>query len=101
MKPYYTDYVNHIIKTYVNHTYDELTSQVDRTNWKAADCVVTGLPQAEQDVVRAIYSRLSYRAFRPVPVLVNEYCEQTGREFELVMNVIRKVSKRVKKERGL
>ena len=101
MRTYYTDYVNHIIKTYVRANLDDLTSEPDRINWFVADRVIGGLTSEQQKILRAIYTELVNHDRTPMFQVVSDYCDRSGRRKEEVAWLIRTVQKKIKLERGL
>lgn len=101
MRAYYTDYVNHMLKTYAHYELNNIQNEVDRLNWTVCDRVVRELEQSEQDRIRAIYARMNYHMPRPLPALVKEYCDEHGCDVGGTMNLVRKITKRIKRERGL
>lgn len=101
MRLYYVDYVNHMIKTYVHHSIENISNTVDRTNWLTCDKVLQELPEQERLNVWNIYDRYTYKDPKPIPAIVKTYCDETSQNFEDVMNLVRRVTKRIKTERGL
>lgn len=101
MRLYYVDYVNHMLKNYVHHAIENIQNEVDRTNWFVCDEVLREMPEEEKLTIWNIYSKVSYKDPKPLPAVVNQYCVDNALDFETVMNLVRRVTKQIKKERGL
>lgn len=55
MKRFYTDYAVHCIRTCLSRSYEEIGTDIDRTNWIAARVVIQELSQTQQDIIRYVY----------------------------------------------
>ena len=101
MRLYYVDYVNHMLKNYVGHAIENLQNETERTNWYACDRAMQTLDEPDRKMIWEIYGRVTYKDPKPLPAVVNEYCVDTNQDFGIVMNLVRRITKMVKKERGL
>ena len=63
MKMFYSDYVRHCRECYINHTYEELTDDIDKRNWMACDKSLAKTDSKEKSILLFVYR-----------VLVNERC---------------------------
>jgi len=58
LKPFYADYVNHILRFYTRHSdRNGFPSEIDRLNHDAADKVLSSLDYTEKNIIIDIYSR--------------------------------------------
>lgn len=56
-KPYYADYVNHILRFYFRYNCVKgFKNDIDKANYLAADKVVRGLSEADRQKLRIVFS---------------------------------------------
>lgn len=97
MRPYYADYVNHILRFYTRHSKrDAFRSKADKLNYVAAERVFATLDEKEQFLLIDVYHRNDTMAD-------NVYEVAKAREInqDEIWTLISKVSNRIAKERKL
>lgn len=101
IRPYYADYVNHMLRHYCRHPEgcDESAGYSDRENWKACDTVLRRLKDSDREVLTEIYKTIG--GDRPIIAAVQTVAEKTGRGTQSIHDLIRAASLMIKEERGL
>ena len=97
MKPYYADYVNHILRFYVRKQTNSFKNDVDKQNYIAADKVVKKITVEGQKAIRFIFSQESIS----VADNVTEYARLTNGNTKELWSLVSYVTNKVAKERNL
>lgn len=101
MKPYYADYVNHVLRFYVQaagRKNTDFTEKADRLNYQAADKVLGNLTAQDREVLCEVFDRpsdpllnrvLDVAYARKIPsgdiwTLISRVSRQIARERDLI-----------------
>ena len=56
MRSFYSEYVQHCMKFYARHPHvSKFRSEADKNNWYACNSVMQHLPEAEREILLAVY----------------------------------------------
>lgn len=100
-RPYYTEYVNHMLRYYTRHTPKEAVrmkfkSECDRKNWLAVNRVLHRLPERDKDIIFTVFSRGDTVADN-----IYELSKRIGVHQDSIWNLVNKVTNKIAKERKL
>lgn len=101
IRPYYTEYVNHMLRYYTRHTPKEVIkmkfkSETDRKNWLAVNRVLHQLPERDRDIIFTVFGRGDTVADN-IYELSKEMCIRQ----DTIWNLVSRVSYKIAKERKL
>lgn len=93
-RPYYAEYVNHILRFYFR--YDPckgFKNDVDKTNYISADRVIQKLSDTEQKVLTTIYQQDNVNIVDNIVVASKQFKEDPTKIWSLVSATTTKVAK--------
>ena len=95
-RSFYSGYVQHCMRFYVRCPKPVFYNDVGQQNWKACERALKGFSEWAKDVLTAVYSNGDTLADSVYQVSKNRGVEQ-----DKVWKLIRKLERKVAKERGL
>lgn len=98
MKPYYADYVNHILRFYFRYNRSKgFKNDVDKSNYIAADKVIQRLPNDERDILSDVFCGNKETLGENVQTAADRY----GVDTKTVWSIISTTTVKIAKERRL
>lgn len=96
-KPYYADYVNHMLRYYATYRDSKgIRSDVDERNYRCVDKVINTIPQYEQLILMDIYRRRD-----ALPDNVCRVSAQSSIDPRLIWTLISGITNKIARERHL
>jgi hypothetical protein len=93
-KPYYADYVNHILRFYFRYDRNKgFKSDVDKSNYIAADKVIQRMSDTDRELLSAVFTQESINLADNVSRAATAHGEDPVRVWSLVSMVTSKVAK--------
>lgn len=96
MKPFYADYVNHMLRFYVRNPICMTKEMPEVSNYLSVLVVFQVLTEQEREVLTAVYSEQGNLA-----EIIRVYCKQNKTPPKVVWGLVNRVTKLVAQERGL
>ena len=96
LKPFYADYVNHMLRFYVRNPICMTQKTPEVANYLAVMAIFRTLTDQEQGMLTAVYSEQGNLA-----EIIRAYCKQTKTPPKVVWGLVNRVTKLVAQERGL
>lgn len=100
MKPYYADYVNHVLRFYVQSSGRKTTNfetVADHLNYQAADRVLTSLDERDRGILCEVFDR----SVEPLLNRVLDVAHARKIPSGEIWTLISRVSRRIAEERNL
>ena len=95
----YSEYVNHMFKSFYAHIAPDEITPVSQTNRAVCSRVIAEVSDQQQDILRRVYSGLGKNV--SMTEAVKNCAEQVGWNYGDVWRIVKTVSKRIARERGL
>ena len=93
-KPYYADYVNHILRFYFRYNRNKgSTNQVDKTNHIAADKVIQRMPDTDREVLSTVFKQDGINLAENINIAAAQHNEDPAKIWSLVSMTTTKVAK--------
>lgn len=93
-KPYYADYVNHILRFYFRYNPTRgFKNEVDKTNYLAADKVIQRMTDPEREVLACVFKQDGINLSENITVAAAQYGEDTARLWSMVSTTTTKIAK--------
>lgn len=96
MKLFYTEYVNHCIRTFLRYEYKDLKTDIDRKNWNCVDQVLKRYSDTDFDIILEVF-----REGYDIKNIVQTAADSRHMSNAMIWKVIHSVEKEIAKERGL
>ena len=97
-KPYYADYVNHMLRFYFRYNRSKgFKNDVDKINYLAADKVITRLPDYQQDWLFDVFNGKSISFNKNVALAA----DRNGVDKTTLWSILTTVTTKIAKERKL
>ena len=97
IKPYYTDYVRHMLRFYSRYLHSKsFRTEVDRQNWNACHKVIEGYSPRDKDILTFVYGEMDTIADNVFAISKKFKINQS-----IVWDMMSKLEKEVAIERGL
>jgi len=101
-KPFYADYVNHILRFYARTVRSgdverlKFKSEIDKLNWRSVNRVLHNLPERDKDIIIEVFGRGDTLADN-----IYEVSKELVINQDAIWSLVSKVTKKIAKERGL
>jgi len=93
-KPYYADYVNHILRFYFRYNRNKgFKNDVDKTNYIAADKVIQRLPDNDREVLSTVFRQDGINLAENINIAATQHGEDPAKIWSLVSMTTSKVAK--------
>lgn len=93
-KPYYAEYVNHILRFYFRYNPNKgFKNDVDKMNYLAADKVIQKLTEAEQEVLCLIFNMENIHVVDNVSVVARQRHQDPTKIWTLISTTTSKIAK--------
>ena len=93
-KPYYAEYVNHILRFYFRYNRSKgFKNDVDKMNYIAADKVVQRMTDIDRNILTLVFGQDDINLANNVNIASAHFGENTARIWSLVSTVTTKVAK--------
>ncbi|HUM44777.1 MAG TPA: hypothetical protein PKI14_17665 [Fervidobacterium sp.] len=101
-KPFYADYVNHMLRFYARTVKSEdvmglkFTSEVDELNWRSVNRVLHNLPELDKYIIIEVFGRGDTLADN-----IYEVSKEVVINQDVIWTMLSKITYQIAKERGL
>lgn len=101
-KPFYADYVNHMLRFYARNAQSgdvmrlKFTSEVDELNWRSVDRVLHNLPELDKYIIIEVFGRGDTLADN-----IYEVSKEVVINQDVIWTMLSKITYQIAKERGL
>ena len=93
-KPYYADYVNHILRFYFRYNRNKgFKNEVDKTNYIAADKVIQRMPDTDREVLSTVFKQDGINLAENINIAAAQHNEDPTKIWSLVSMTTTKVAK--------
>lgn len=93
-KPYYADYVNHILRFYFRYNRNKgFKNEVDKTNYIAADKVIQRMPDTDREVLSTVFRQDGINLAENINIAAAQHNEDPAKIWSLVSMTTTKVAK--------
>ena len=93
-KPFYADYVNHILRFYFRWDNSKtFRNEVDEQNYKAADEIVRTLQTSEREILTTIYKSDSINVAENVVIATSIHKRDVSEIWSLLSTITSKIAK--------
>lgn len=93
-KPYYADYVNHILRFYFRYNRNKgFKNEVDKTNYIAADKVIQRMPDTDREVLSTVFEQDGINLAENINIAAAQHNEDPAKIWSLVSMTTTKVAK--------
>ena len=101
-KPFYADYVNHMLRFYARNVRSEdvmrlkFKSEVDKLNWRSVNRVLHKLPERDKDIIIEVFGRGDTLADN-----IYEVSKELAINQDVIWTLVSKVTYKIAKDRRL
>lgn len=101
-KPFYADYVNHMLRFYARTVQSgdvmrlKFTSEVDELNWRSVNRVLHNLPELDKYIIIEMFARGDTLADN-----IYEVSKEVVINQDVIWTMLSKITYQIAKERGL
>ena len=101
-KPFYAEYVNHMLRFYARTVQSgdvarlKFTSEVDELNWRSVDRVLHNLPELDKYIIIEVFGRGDTLADN-----IYEVSKEVVINQDVIWTMLSKITYQIAKERGL
>ena len=93
-KPYYADYVNHILRFYFRYNRNKgFKNEVDKTNYIAADKVIQRMPDTDREVLSTVFRQDGINLAENINIAAAQHNEDPAKIWSLVSMTTTQVAK--------
>lgn len=93
-KPYYAEYVNHILRFYFRYNRNKgFKNEVDKMNYLAADKVIQRVTTHDRDIVSAVFKQDGINFADNVAVVAAQFGVESGKIWTIISTITTKVAK--------
>lgn len=93
-KPYYADYVNHILRFYFRYNRNKgFKNEVDKTNYIAADKVIQRMPDTDREVLSTVFKQDGINLAENINIAAAQHNEDPAKIWSFVSMTTTKVAK--------
>lgn len=96
MKPFYSDYITHILRYYARHDKKYSDNEISKLNWCACDSVLKTLPTKDRSILMEVYWEKDTLADS-----IYQVSRQNGISQNNIWTLVRSVEAKIAKARGL
>ena len=84
-KPYYADYVNHILRFYFRYNRNKgFKNDVDKMNYIAADKVIQRMSDTEREILSAVFKQDNINLAENIATIAAQYRMNTAEIWSLI-----------------
>lgn len=95
-KPFYADYVNHMLSFYAKHLLPNFKNAVDKMNWESVHTVLQKFPDSDQYAIIKIYKKHDTLSDN-----IYSAAQEIKIDQDILWNLIARVTTMIAKERKL
>ena len=95
-KPFYSDYVTHMLRYYARHDKKYSDNEISKLNWCACDSVLKTLPTKDRSILMDVYWEKDILADN-----IYQVSRQNGIPQNNIWTLVRSVEAKIAKVRGL
>ena len=95
-KPFYSDYVTHMLRYYTRHDKKYSDNEISKLNWCACDSVLKTLPTKDRSILMEVYWEKDTLADN-----IYQVSRQNGIPQNNIWTLVRSVEAKIAKARGL